>query len=377
MQKYVQSKKEQLRKGGIDFMFLTLTIILVILGLFAFFSASLGVLAKNQAQFYQILISQLALGLVGGGILLYAGIRIPYQFWRKHAGKILIAGILFTALVYVPGLGLSHGGARRWIQVFGVSFQPVEFLKVAFIAYFAAWLSWTRKKLDNPIFGILPLLAILGVMAAVLLFQPDTKSLILMTAAGLGMLFLSGTPVKHILGFGAVIVGVFLILAFSTPYLEKRIDTFLHPSKDPTGSSYQLQQGLIAIGSGQLRGRGFGQSIQKFDYLPEPQGDSIFAIIGEEFGFIGSTIVVGLYMLFAMRGLWIARRSPDLFSGLLASGLVILLTLQVFMNIASITGLFPLTGVPLVFMSQGGTSLAISLGAVGVILGISKYRHGN
>ena len=214
-------------------------------------------------------------------------------------------------------------------------------------------------------------------MAAGLLFQPDTKSLILMAATGIGMLFLSGTPIKHILGFGAIVVGVFLILAFSTPYLHKRIETFLNPSSDPTGSSYQLQQGLIAIGSGQVRGRGFGQSIQKFNYLPEPQGDSIFAVIGEEFGFIGCTIIVLLYMLFAMRGLWIARRSPDLFSGLLAAGLVILITLQVFMNIASITGLFPLTGVPLVFMSQGGTSLAISLGVIGIILGISKYRHGN
>lgn len=376
MQKHIQPKAEK-KTGAIDYVFLAITTILVVAGLFAFFSASLGVLAKNQSEFYQILISQIGLGFVGGTVALVICMRIPYSFWRKHAGKILIGGILFTALVYVPHLGFAHGGARRWISVFGVSFQPVEFLKITFIIYFAAWLSWAKKKIDNPLFGILPLLCILGVIAAVLLFQPDTKSLILMTATGLGMLFLSGTPIKHLLGFGAVVVGVFLVLAFSTPYLHKRVETFLHPSSDPTGSSYQLQQGLIAIGSGQVRGRGFGQSIQKFNYLPEPQGDSIFAVIGEEFGFIGSVVIVVLYMLFAMRGLWIARRSPDLFSGLLASGLVILITLQVFMNIASITGLFPLTGVPLVFMSQGGTSLAISLGAIGIILGISKYRHGN
>jgi cell division protein FtsW len=361
-------------KRPIDFIFLALAGTLTVLGLFAFFSASLGVLARNQALFYQILISQLVLGLVGGAILLFICMRVPYAFWRKHAGKFLFAALVLTSLVYVPHLGFSHGGARRWISIFGVSFQPVEFLKIAFIVYFAAWLSWAKKKIDNPLFGILPLLVILGVMAAVLLFQPDTKSLILMTATGIGMLFLSGTPWKHIIIAGAIGIGVFLILALSTPYLRSRLTTFLNPSHDPTGSSYQLQQGLIAIGSGQVRGRGFGQSIQKFSYLPEPQGDSIFAVIGEEFGFIGSTIVVLLYMLFAMRGLWIARRSPDLFSGLLASGLVILITLQVFMNIASITGLFPLTGVPLVFMSQGGTSLALSLAAVGIILGISKHR---
>jgi cell division protein FtsW len=215
---------------------------------------------------------------------------------------------------------------------------------------------------------------IIGLVASVLVFQPDTKSLILMSATGLGMLFLSGTPVKHLLIFGGTTVAVFLLVAFNTPYLSSRINTFLHPANDPTGSSYQLQQSLIAIGSGQVKGRGFGQSIQKFSYLPEPQGDSIFAVIGEEFGFLGTTIVVILYILFAMRGLWIARRSPDLFSGLLASGLVILISLQAFMNIASITGLFPLTGVPLVFMSQGGTSLLISLAAVGIILRISREK---
>ena len=361
-------------KKSIDYIFLTIVSILVLIGLFAFFSASLGVLAKNQDKFYQILISQLVLGLVGGTIALYACIRIPHLFWRKHSGKILIAGIALTALVFVPQLGFTHGGARRWISIFGFSFQPVELLKIAFIIYLSAWFSWAKKRVTNPLFGILPLVIILGIIASVLIFQPDTKSLILMCVTGLGMLFLSGAPWKHLLILGGVSTAVFIIVALNTPYLAQRVETFLDPSSDPTGSSYQLQQSLIAIGSGKIHGRGFGQSIQKFSYLPEPQGDSIFAVIGEEFGFIGTTTVILLYILFAMRGLWIARRSPDLFSGLLASGLVILMSLQAFMNIASITGLFPLTGVPLVFMSQGGTSLAISLASVGIILGISKHR---
>lgn len=368
---------KQPENKSIDYIFLTLTAILTIAGIFAFFSASLGVLARSQAVFYQILISQIALGLVGGSVLLFAATRVSLKFWRKYAGAILIAGIGLTALVFVPHLGFAHGGARRWISLFGVSVQPVEFLKIAFVMYLAAWLSWAKKRLENPLFGILPLVIILGVIASVLLFQPDTKSLILMCATGLAMLFLSGTPWKHLLGFGAIAVGLFVVFAFTTPYLHDRVATFLHPANDPTGSSYQLQQSLIAIGSGGVRGRGFGQSIQKFSYLPEPQGDSIFAVIGEEFGFIGTVSIVILYMLFAMRGLWIARRAPDLFSGLLASGLVILITLQVFMNIASITGLFPLTGVPLVFMSQGGTSLALSLAAVGIILRISKEKTPN
>ena len=361
-------------KHSIDYIFFSITAIIVIAGIFAFFSASLGVLARSQSEFYSILTSQIVLGLIGGAIAMYACIRIPYTFWKKYATAFLITGIVMTALVFVPHLGFMHGGARRWIAIAGVSFQPVEFLKIAFIIYISAWLSWAKKKVENPLYGILPLLVVLGIIAGVLVFQPDTKSLILMCATGLCMLFLSGTPLKHIVLLGVVSVSLFLIVAFNTPYLSQRVHTFLHPANDPNGSSYQLQQGLIAIGSGQVTGRGFGQSIQKFSYLPEPQGDSIFAVIGEEFGFIGTTCIVALYSLFAMRGLWVARRAPDVFSGLLAAGLVILITLQSFMNIASITGLFPLTGVPLVFMSQGGTSLLISLAAVGIILGISRYR---
>lgn len=364
----------QKSKHSIDYIFLIVTGILVVAGLFVFFSASLGVLAKSTDKFNSIIISQLVLGLVCGLCALYAGIRIPHKFWRKHASLLLIASLILTAFVFLPYIGASHGGAKRWISIFGFNFQPVEFLKIAFVMYFAAWLSWAKKKVENPLFGIVPLLIILGIIAGILLFQPDTKSLILITGTGFGMLFLSGTPVKHLLGLGGVVVAVFIILALRTPYLMDRVTTFINPNSDPSGSSYQLQQSLIAIGSGKISGRGFGQSIQKFSYLPEPQGDSIFAVIGEEFGFIGSVVTLILYLLFSMRGLWIARRAPDQFSGLLASGLVILITLQSLMNIASITGLFPLTGVPLVFMSQGGTSLLVSLASVGIVLGISRAR---
>ena len=364
-------KKE---KTSVDYIFLTIAFIIILAGILAFFSASLGVLARNESKFYSTILSQTVLGLVGGLAAMYVFSKIPTTYLRKYATVILISSIAITALVFVPHLGFSHGGARRWIQIFGISLQPVEILKVAFVIYVSAWLSWVKKKVENPLFGILPVIVILGIIAGVLLLQPDTKSLILMAGTGIAMLFLSGTPWKHLLMLGGIVGGVFLILALNTPYLTKRVATFLNPANDPNGSSYQLQQSLIAIGSGKISGRGFGQSIQKFSYLPEPQGDSIFAVIGEEVGFAGSVVVVLLYILFAMRGLWIARRSPDAFSGLLASGLVILITLQSFMNIASITGLFPLTGVPLVFMSQGGTSLLISLATVGIILGISKNR---
>ncbi len=363
------------KKGEtIDYLFLCLTAVLVAVGVFVFFSASLGVLAKSQHEFYAMMISQLALGLVGGAIALIVATKIPTKFWRNNATIFLIVSIGLTALVFVPHLGVMHGGARRWISIFGFSFQPVEFLKIGFIIYFAAWLSWAKKRTESPIYGILPLTGLIAAVASVLVFQPDTKSLILMSATGILMLFLSGAKMKHLLIFGGVIVIAFIIFALRTPYLSERVATFINPASDPSGSSYQLQQSLIAIGSGKMWGKGFGQGIQKFTYLPEPQGDSIFAVICEEFGFVGGAIIVVLYVLFVMRGLWIARRTDDRFSGLLATGLVILITLQAFMNIASITGLFPLTGVPLVFMSQGGTSLLVSLASVGIILGISKHR---
>ena len=189
------------------------------------------------------------------------------------------------------------------------------------------------------------------------------------------MLFVSGASLRYILGLFLLISSVLGLLVFVTPYLRARVNTFIHPASDPRGSSYQIQQSMIALGSGGILGRGYGRSIQKFSYLPEPQGDSIFAVIGEEFGFLGATLTIFLYLLFTLRGFRIANNSPDLFSRLLVSGIVIIIMLQSFMHIASVTGVFPLTGVPLVFMSLGGTSLMIYLMAVGIVLQVSKFRQ--
>ncbi len=248
---------------------------------------------------------------------------------------------------------------------------------LGFIIYFAAWLSWAKSRVKDFKFSILPLVVMLGIIAVILLKQPDTKSLILIIITALAMIFFANVPIKYLLGLILGSIIVFGVLVFYTPYLQSRIKTFINPAGDPQGSSYQIQQSLIAIGSGGLLGRGLGQSIQKFNYLPEPQGDSIFAVLGEELGFVGTFFTILLYSFFALRGLRIANRSPDLFSRLLVCGIVILITAQSFMNIASITGVFPLTGVPLVFMSQGGTSLMIYLMALGVVLQISKYQKNN
>lgn len=364
-----------MKKYNVDKFFLGIVIVLVILGLITFTSASLGILARNEAKFYNVIVNQFTFGFLGGLIALYLGLKIPYKWLRKYSLVLFVLSIILTGLVLVPGIGQSHGGARRWIDILGYSFQPVEFLKIGFIIYFAAWLSWVKIKVKDPLFSILPLLVMVGIIALVLLKQPDTKNLILIASTAIAMLFVSGTPVKYILG-SLVIAGIgFAILVSFTPYLKERVNTFLNPNENGHSSSYQLQQSLIAIGSGGISGRGLGQSIQKFNYLPEPQGDSIFAVIGEELGFLGCFVLICLYVAFALRGYRIAlRNAPDPFSKLLVIGLVTIITLQSFMNIASLTGVFPLTGVPLVFISQGGTALLLSLGMVGIILNISRFQ---
>lgn len=360
-------------KTRADRFFLIILFLIVSAGSLMFVSASLGVLAKNEQLFYSVLFNQLVLGLCLGLAGMYIFSKIHYKFWRKYSLVIFILSILLTAAVFIPHVGWSHGGAQRWIQIFGFSFQPVEFLKFGFVVYFAAWLSWAKHRVQNFKFGILPFAVMLALIAIILFKQPDTKSFILIVTTGITMLFVSGVPLRYLFGVGAVVTLLLGLLVFFTPYLQNRVKTFLNPSIDPRGSSYQIQQSLITIGSGGIFGRGFGQSVQKFGYLPEPQGDSIFAILGEELGFIGAAIVLFLYLLFALRGFRIANNSPDLFSRLLVSGIVILIVVQLFMHVASVTGVFPLTGVPLPFMSHGGTSLLIYLSAMGIVLNISRF----
>lgn len=358
----------------IDRIFFGIVASLVIVGVIMFISASLGILNKNESKFYAVIFNQLIYGLFGGLIALYFGLKIPYKFWRRHSLVLFIVSIIATTLVFIPGLGMEHGGSRRWIEVFGVSLQPVEFLKIGFVIYFATWLSWVKGRVQDIRFSLFPLVVLLGIIAVILINQPDTKSIILITATGLVMLFVSGTPLKYILGMFVIAVTAFIILASVTPYLKSRINTFLHPNANGSTTSYQIQQSLIAVGSGGITGRGLGQSIQKFNYLPEPQGDSIFAVVGEEVGFIGSAIIICLYVAFAMRGYRIAHYAPDSFSKLFVIGVITIITAQSFMNIASIIGVFPLTGVPLVFMSHGGTALLLDIGLMGIVLNISKFQ---
>lgn len=364
-----------MKKPRVDKLFLLSVVVLVITGFFIFSSASLGLLAKEGARFSNVTFSQTFYGLFLGTILCIITSRINYRFWRKYSLFIFIGAIFFTLLVFVPKIGLEFGGARRWIGIASFTFQPSEILKIAYIIYLAAWISGIKKHMNDFKKVIIPFFVITGVTGLVLLAQPDTDTFAVIAVAGLAMLIAGGCSWKHVAVILLVAALGLGVIAYERPYIRERIETFLNPTHDSLGSSYQIQQSLIAIGSGQIFGRGFGQSIQKFNFLPEPIGDSIFAVMAEEFGFVGSVVLVFLYLFFAFRGFKIVSRAPDSFGGLLALGIVILILSQSFVNIGAMLGILPLSGIPLLFVSHGGSAMMMTLAQIGIVLNISRYQR--
>jgi cell division protein FtsW len=247
-------------------------------------------------------------------------------------------------------------------------------LKFGVIVYLATWFTFVKKRIQSVYFGFYPLMAMLGIAGALLLSQPDTGTFLIAVAAGGAIYIAAGASKKELALLVLMSILLLVGMALWKPYVMDRITTLIHHD-DFQGSGYQVRQSLIAIGTGGIFGKGLGQSIQKFNFLPEAQGDSVFAVASEEFGFVGSTFLILLYILFALRGLWIAAHAPDKFSGLLAVGLVILITSQSFINIGSMLAIAPLTGVPLIFISQGGTALLVAMTEVGILLNISRYRR--
>jgi len=358
-------------KRSVDMPFLLVVSFLVVGGLLIFTSAALGLMARDGATFASVATTQVLLGLVGGGIALLFLMNIDYRKWRTWTPYIFVLALGLAALTLTP-LGLELKGASRWLIVGPISFQPQEFLKFATIAFLAAIYAARITDIRTVRGGILPLLLITGAASTILLLQPDTDAVVIICGAAAVMLFIAGGRVSHIIGLILVAAVIIFLLALERPYLMARFTTFIDPSADALGAGYQLQQSLLAIGSGGMWGRGFGQSIEKFSYLPEPIGDSIFAVAGEEFGFFGSTLLTLLFAFFALLGLRIAVRAPDIFGSLLVVGLVTIIAGQSFFNIASTLGLVPLSGLPLIFVSHGGTALAMALAEVGVILSVSR-----
>lgn len=357
-----------------DRLFAFIVIALVVGGLAIFASASLGLLARTDGSPWRLALTQIGLGLIPGVLALLALRFIKPQLMARGVIPFYIFSILATLLVFVPGVGATINGATRWIDLGFTTVQPGEFLKIGVILMISAYLANIHKHIADPKKGLLGFALIVGIPCAILLLQPNTSTTLVIAGTSVALYFLAGAPWRDFAIIGVTAIVLLAVLVMQRPYLMSRVTTFINPADNAHTSGYQIQQSLIAIGSGGVAGRGFGQSVQKFNYLPEPVGDSVFAVFGEEFGFIGTIILVLLFAAFTTRGFMIAADAPNIFGMLAATGLTLLISLSAFMNIGAMLSIVPLTGLPLPFVSHGGTALLCALASVGIILNIAAHR---
>ncbi|KKU27200.1 MAG: Stage V sporulation protein E [Candidatus Magasanikbacteria bacterium GW2011_GWA2_46_17] len=340
-----------------------------------FASAAFGYLARGNGNVSSVAFNHLVLGAGVGLLALVATTNIDYRVWRRFAPLLFVLSLIATGLVFLPQIGLEHGGGRRWLELAGISFQPSEVLKLATVFMAAAYFSAIRARIQSSWHTVGGLIAILAFPSVILILQPDIGTLGIIVASVLAIYFTAGVSWKYIALTVCIVLVALGALFVMKQHVRDRITTFFYPAQNQQAEGYQIKQSLIAIGSGGLTGRGFGQGVQKFTYLPEPMGDSIFAVAGEELGFIGSTSIVILFLLFALRGFTLASRSQDLFGTLLGVGITTYLVSEAFINIASMLGVLPLTGIPLTFISQGGSAMLVSLASAGILLNISKHSN--
>lgn len=324
----------------------------------------------NGADYFRSQLLNIAVGIVAW----VAAGSIYFKQWRRYATALMVLAILGVLALAIPALQLKVNGAARWLQLGPVSFQPAELLKLALVIYLAAWFERRPEEVRSFWDGVLPFTVMIGITSIIIaIFQRDLGTMLVVALSTLGMFYVAGIRLQHLamLLAAGVAAGWLAILAF--PHRMSRLMIFLDPGKDQTGQGYHIRQALIGLGSGGLFGVGLGKSIQIYGYLPEAPTDSIFAVIGEEFGLIGASIVIGLFGVLVWRGLEVARRAPDMFSRLVATGITLIFLFQAFINIAAMLSLVPLTGIPLPFVSYGGSSLVIMMGAAGLLFNISKY----
>ena len=360
--------------GKPDYFLMAALCILLVFGLAMLASASsdLGKQLFNNSYYY--LEHQLMFGLTIGLAGFLVGYYVPYYKFKNIAFALLLISMVALILVFTP-LGTAASGSTRWLRFGPLSFQPAELMKFTYILYLAAWLSNAKlKRATDFQSGLLPFAIISGLIAVLLILQPATSTVAILLGAGLIVYFVSGAPWKYILGIiGIAVLGVAIVIAV-TPYRRARILGYLHPTQNLQGQNYQVNQALIAIGSGGLTGVGYGQSATKDSYLPTPIDDSIFAVVAEELGFIGAAALVALFGIVTFRMFWLAKKTGDQFGSLILIGFGTVIALQAFVNMASISGIIPLTGVPLPFVSYGGTALAVFITMSGVALNVTRYN---
>lgn len=362
------------KKTTPDITLLILTFTLLAIGLIMVYSAS-AVWAeyKFDDSFFFAKRQMLFAGV--GIIAMFFIMNIDYWTWRTWAKVLIIICFVLLILVLIPGVGNMRNGSRSWIGIGAFSVQPSEFMKLAMIAFLAKFLSERQKFITSFKKGLAPSLGIVFLAFGMIMLQPDLGTGTVMVGTCIVMIFIAGARIRHFVVLGLIGVAGFAALVVSAPYRMKRITSFLDPWQDPLGSGFQIIQSLFAIGPGGLFGLGLGESRQKFFYLPEPQTDFIFAILAEELGFIGGSVILLLFSLLLWRGIRIALGAPDLYGSFLAVGIIAMVAIQVMINIGVVTGLMPVTGITLPFLSYGGSSLTLMLMAIGVLLNISRYSR--
>ncbi len=403
---FIKKQKKQIfnekrKDGRVDFVLLIIVVLLVVLGILILASASAHISQERFGIPYHFL-KQHLLWLVIGTILAFLAFKIRLDFLKKWSPILLLINLALLAMVFVPGIGIEIWGATRWVGIGPISFQPAEFLKITFILYLASWLTvrvpfqnhttnkifsrgkqsfrrqllsfWIPAKQIQKEFSqtLITFSVAIGLISLFLIFQPDISTLAIIVLTALLMYFLANTPLWHTVLIVLIGSGSLFALIKLAPYRLARLMVFLEPGIDPMGIGFHIQQALIAVGSGGILGAGLGMSIQKFGFLPGVISDSIFAIFAEETGFIGGIILISLFLIFLWRGFRISKLSQDKFSQLAAVGITSWIVIQAFVNISSMIGLLPLTGIPLPFISYGGSSLIVTLISVGILLNISK-----
>lgn len=359
----------------IDYVFALLAIGLALLGL-AMISSASAVISYERFGHISYYVIRQAIALVIGVIVMITCAQINYSYWQKAAVPLMITVIALLIAVFIPGLGTRLGGAHRWIDIGPLLIQPSEFVKLALIVYLSTWFyKKGRLAIADAKKGLIPFLTVLGIVVLLVIKQPDLGTVVIIGLVAITMFHLAGASLAQMLITVLIVVLTFGFFVLSAPYRWTRLMTFVNPATDTQGAGYQINQSLIAIGSGGLLGLGFGQSRQKYLYLPQPHIDSIFAIMVEELGFLRSLVIMLIFLAFIIKSFRMARQAPDQFGQLLAGGIASWILFQFFINIAAITHIIPLTGVPLPFISYGGSALVSLMAGVGILLNISKYSR--
>lgn len=343
------------------------TIVFSLFGIIMVYDSSVAIAIRDFSDKYYFVKEQFKWLLLGFVALTFFNF-FDYHRWHKLALPILILTMVLLMAVFIPGLGVKALGAHRWLNLRVFILQPAELAKLTLIIYLAAWFSVAERS------RLLAFLLLVGMIFGLVIIEPDLGTGIIILLIALILYFFSGASLKHFFFLLPILVAGTTLLAVMAPYRFARITSFLHPETDPLGASYQIRQVLIGLGSGGWFGVGIGKSRQKYEYLPEANTDSIFAIIGEEMGFVGGTAAIGAYLFIIWRGFRIAKRASDLFGKLLAAGITSWIGIQTTLNLAAMVALIPLTGVPLPLISYGGSSLVIVLAGIGILLNISRQR---